>query len=391
MFGRKKKKAPQTDEALLSDALGDLLKDQQVKEKRKRRRQWLRWPEWLDRRVAIGLAVVLIVIIADAVRRENEEFYAVVTQAVGTVTVTTRDLPQARAPQLNEKLPDYSTIKTGPASWAELSFPDGSKVVLDAQADLRIKLLEYHRGGKWRSRSFLLNSGRLIARITGNFGKESEMRVYTPACVAAARGTRFSVSADAAGAAARTVVGDGVVEVQGFTGKRMFVRGRGDCSAVAGGSPTQPAFAPAADLNAFRSRSMVQIVRTDPWYKQAELTITQTLDAPLTILGIGKCSWAVGAADFARRAGAQEALRKIHVNLEGDTNFPLWVNPATLKELGIQEQGGVDSLLKSFDGAAIESYWSDGKRFQITARGRDRHKTRYQLDASGVHRAENQD
>jgi hypothetical protein len=390
MFGRKRKKKPQTDQALLGDALSDLLHDQQVKEKRKRRRQRLRWPEWLDKRVAIGLAVVLAVIIGDAVRRENQEFYAVVTQTSGVVTISTRDLPQARAPQLNEKLPDYSNVKTGPNSWAELSFPDGSKIVLDANADLRIKLLEYHRGGKWRSRSLLLNSGRLIARIAENFGKDSELRVYTPACVAAARGTRFSVTADADGAA-RTVVGDGVVEVKGFTGTRMFVRDKGDCSAKAGGNPTQPTYAPASDLSLFRSRSMVQIVRTDPWYKQAELTITQTLDAPLTILGIGKCSWALGAADFVRRTNCQEALRKIHANLEGDPVYPLWVNPATLKELSIQEQGGVENILKSFDGAAIESFWSDGRRFQITARGRDRHKTRYQLDAAGVRKAENQD
>ncbi len=390
MFGRKKKKQPQSEQALLSDALSDLLNDQQTKEKRKRRRQWLRWPEWLDRRVAIGLGLILVVVLADAVRRENQEFYAVVTQTSGVVTVSTRDLPQERAPQLNEKLPDYSNVKTGANSWAELSFPDGSKIVLDANANLHIKLLEYHRGGKWRSRSLFLNSGRLIARITENFGKESELRVYTPACVAAARGTRFSVAADATGQA-RTVVGDGVVEVKGFTGQRMFVRGKGESSTTAGGSPSQPAYAPASDLATFRSRSMVQIVRADPWYKQAELTITQTLDAPLTILGIGKCSWAVGAADFARRAGAQESLRKIHVNLEGDMTFPLWVNPATLKELSIQEQGGVESILKSFDGAAIESFWSDGRRFRITARARDRHKTRYELDAAGVRRSQNQD
>lgn len=389
MFGKKKKKQPQSDQALLSDALSDLLHDQQVKEKRKRRMK-LRWPEWLDKRVAIGLAIVICAVIGDAVRRENQEFYAVVTQSSGTVTVSTRDVPQERAPQLNEKLPDYSNIKTGANSWAELSFPDESKIVLDANASMRIKLLEYHRGGQWRSRSIFLTSGRLLARITENFGKDSELRIYSPGCVAAARGTRFSITADAAGQA-RTVVGDGLVEVKGFTGTRMFVRDRGDCTTQAGGNPSQPAYAPPQDLTDFRSRSMVQIVRTDPWYKQAELTITQALDAPLTILGIGKCSWAVGAADFARRASAQEALRKIHVNLEGDMNFPLWVNPATLKELSIQEEGGVESILKNFDGAAIESYWSDGKRFQIVARARDRHKTRYQLDAAGVRKSDNQD
>ena len=51
----------------------------------------------------------------------------------------------------------------------------------------------------------------------------------------------------------------------------------------------------------------------------------------------------------------------------------------------------VQNVLKSFDGAAIESYWSDGKRFFITARARDKHKTRYELDQTVIRRAENQD
>lgn len=388
MFGRKKKK-PQSEQALLGDALSDLLHDQQVKEKRKRGRR-LRWPEWLDKRVAIAIGVIAIGIIGDAVRRENEEFYAVVTNMGGTVTVASRDRPRARPPALQEKLGDHTTVKTAPGSWAELTFSDGSKVVLDGGTEFRVKLLEYHRGGRWRSRSFFLNAGRIYARITDNFGKDSEMRVFTPGAVAAARGTRFSVEATPGGPV-RAVCGDGVIEVRGFTGQRMYVRGGGGCSAQAGSSPTRPEYAPAGDLAFFRNRSMVQIVRTDPWYKQAELTITQTLDAPLTILGIGKCSWAVGAADLARRTSAQEALRKIRVNLEGDTTFPLWVNPATLKELSIQEPGGVENLLKNFDGAAIESYWSDGRRFRITTRARDKHKTRYELDASTIQRSADQD
>lgn len=383
-------KKTQSDQELLSDALSDLLHDQKVKEKRRRRRMKLQWPAWLDKRVAIGLAVILLAIIGDAVRRENQEFYATITNLGGSVTVATRDHPAAQAAALQQRLEDLSTLKTAPGAWAELSFPDGSKIVLDGGTEFRVKLLEYHRGGKWRSRSFFLVAGRIYARITDNFGKGSELRVYTPACVAAARGTRFSVSAESAGPA-RTVCGEGTVEVSGFNGDRMFVRDGGDTNAAPGGSPSRPSYAPAGDLQPFTTAAMTQIVRTDPWYKQAELTVTQTLDAPLTILGIGKCSWAVGAADFARRTSALEALRKIQVNLEGDISFPLWVNPATLEQLTIQDPGGVGSILKNFDGAAIESYWSDGKRFRITARARDRHKTRYELDASGPRKSATQD
>jgi len=389
MFGKKRKKAGQSEQALLGDALSDLLHDQQAKEKRKRRRRF-QLPSWVDRRLLTGLGVILVSVIAYGVYLENQEFYAVVTNMGGAATVSTRDQPQAQPLVLKQKLEDNSTVKTGAGAWAELSFPDGSKIVLDGNTDFRVKLLEYHRGGGWRSRSVLLNSGRIFVRIAQNFGKDSDLRVYAPACVAAARGTRFSVTADPAGFA-RAVCGDGTVEVKGFNGDRMFLRGTGETSASAGASPSRPVVAPDTDLATFRQGSLNQLVPDDPWYKRTELTITQTLDAPLTILGIGKCSWAVGAADYARRTAAQEALRKIRLNLEGEATFPLWVNPATLKELGIQEVGGVENLLKSFDGAAIESYWSDGKRFLITARARDNHKTRYELDQAVIRRSQNQD
>lgn len=386
MFG-KKKKTPQTQQALLSDALSDLLHDQQVKDKRKRRRN-RGLPAWVDRRLLIGLAIIFVLIIADAVRRENQEFYATVTNFGGIVTAQPPE-GSASPVKISQRLLDRTSVLTASGSWCELSFPDGSKVALDGNTDFRVKLLEYHRGGQWRSRSFFLKSGRLFARISSNFGEGSELRVYTPGCVAAARGTRFSVTADSTGGI-RTVCGDGVVEVKGFNGDRMFVRGTGECSASPGASPTRPVVAPSPDLSALRHSSLTQIVRTDPWYKQAELALTQTFDAPLTILGIGKCSWALGAADFARCTSAQEALRKIRLNLEGDATYPLWVNPATLAELQIKEPGGVEHILKNFDGAAIESYNSDGRRFLISVRARDRHRTRYELTQSIIREAKNQ-
>jgi hypothetical protein len=334
--------------------------------------------------------VLLVVVIADAVRRENQEFYAQVTNFGGSVMSKATDKEQYQNVAALQKLVDQSTVATGPGAWAELSFPDGSKVVMDASTELKIKLLEYHRGGRWRSRSFFLNTGRIFARIGENFGHESEMRVYTPACVAAARGTKFAVTADPRSKAARTLCNEGTVEVQGFDGTRMFVNQTGDCSAVAGRPPTRPVAASATEFGGFRHPSLNDIIVPEPWYVQAEMTLTQTLDAPLTILGIGKCSWAVGAADFARRTGCQEALRKIRLNLEGDTTYPLWVNPSTLEELGIQEPGGVDNLLKNFDGGSIESYRSDGRRFFITARARDKQRTRYELDGAIIRQSETQ-
>lgn len=390
MFGKRKSKSPQSEQALLDDAVADLFKDQQRKERRKRRGR-LRWPEWLDRRVVIALALILIAVVADAVRRENQEFYAIVTNFGGQVQARLTETSAPQPAALKQKLEDGATVLTGPGAWAELSFPDGSKVVMDGGSQLKVKLLEYSRGGRWRSRSFLLQAGRIYARVSENFGSGSELRVYTPACVAAARGTRFAVSADPAQNTARTVCGDGVVEVVGFNGERMFVRQTGDCSARAGQTPTLPVVASGAELRSFGHASLNEIVRPEPWYKLAELTMTQLLNAPLTLLGVGKCSWWAGSLDAARRSACVEGLRKIQVNLEGETSYPLWVNPATLAELHIVEEGGVAHILKNFDAAAIETYRSNGQRYQITVRARDRAKTRYELIATVIRKAANQD
>jgi hypothetical protein len=67
------------------------------------------------------------------------------------------------------------------------------------------------------------------------------------------------------------------------------------------------------------------------------------------------------------------------------------VNPATLAELNIKEPGGVYNILKNFDGAALETFWSDGQRFYVTARARDKMRTRYEVDAVGIRESANQE
>lgn len=390
MFGKKKSKPSQSEAALMNDALSDLLHDQERKEKQRRRRGRLGLPSWVDRRILIALLVIFVGILADAVRRENQEFYATVTNLGGQVSARLEPGGAIQTVSENFKLADRSTIATGPGAWAELSFPDGSKVVMDGGSTMQIKLLEYQRGGRWRSRSFYLYSGRIFARIGENFGKKSQLQVFTPACVAAARGTRFSVAADGTAKAARTVVGDGLVEVRGFNGGRMNLNPNNSSETRAGSSPGVASLALAAEMTSFGHASLNEEIEPVPWYQELEMVLTQTLDGPLTILGIGKCSWAVGAADFARRTACQESLRKIRANLEGETSYPLWVDPATLAELNIKETGGVDMLLKSFDGSSIETYWSNGQRFIITARARDKARTRYELDQAVIRRSPNQ-
>jgi hypothetical protein len=261
---------------------------------------------------------------------------------------------------------------------------------VDRDTTLKIKRLEYNRAGAWRSRSFYVMAGRIFARVGEHFGQDSKMNVYTPACVAAVRGTRFSVTVDAERQQTRTVCGDGRVQVTGFNGAATYVGTTGDARCQAGAGPSRPVVAPMADLRSFQHASLNEIIRPEPWHTLLGLTVTQLLDAPLSILGVGKCSWFIGSIDAARRARTQSALRLIQANLEGDTSYPLWIDPATLAQLKIVDPGAVPRILNSFDGAALESYWSNGRTYLITARSRDRKRTRYELTVSVIREAADQ-
>ena len=63
---------------------------------------------------------------------------------------------------------------------------------------------------------------------------------------------------------------------------------------------------------------------------------------------------------------------------------------ATLEELGIVEPGAAKRILRTLDGAALESYWSDGRQYRITVRARDKKRTRYEMDIAGIRESQNQ-
>ena len=119
------------------------------------------------------------------------------------------------------------------------------------------------------------------------------------------------------------------------------------------------------------------------------MTVTQLLDAPLTILGIGKCSWGVGSADFARRAATLTGLRYLHQHLEGYTSYPEYVNPATLAEVGLSGEPA-RRILSVFHGDALELYRPLGgaRGFIIFVRSRDKGRTPYKLTSYGPQRAQ---
>lgn len=389
-WGKKKPSKPTSEEEMFQDALGDLAVDLDKKDRRRKKRQrGSRLPAWLDRRLLIGLAVIVVIIIADGVRRENQEFKATLTSFSGQVTVQPDERAAAAHATPNHVLEDRAIVSTGPASYAVIEFPDGSTMTLDQETQLVVRLMEYSRGGRWRSRSFYLAVGRMWARVGPNFGEKSEMKVYTPSAVAAVRGTQYAVSYDSRARSTGIMCNDGYVTAEGFRGAGTWVGQGGQTVVPYGAPPETPDWMAPEARQTFAQTDLNKPIPPELWVKTFTLTVTQTLDAPLSILGIGKCSWAVGSADFARRTAALEQLRRIMALIEGYPRYPEFINPATLEGLDIPYDEA-RRILKAFHGDALLRYepGDGGRTYRIIAEARDKRRTRYLLTPTGIQRVE---
>jgi len=378
----RKPKQPQTDDEILAEAFADVAKQQTKRTVRKRRAAL--WRKYADPRILTVLAIIFVVVIADGVRRENQEFYATVAEATGTGMARLSEGADVQALEAGLRLEDGGEVQTGGNCRARLNFPDGSVITLAPSSHLKVELLEYSRGGMWRARSFTLGFGHMWARVSPKFGGESRCRIHTPSSVAAVRGTRFYVAHDPSANATRISCNDGLVRVDGFRGRPTAVAGGAATSVGYGSPPERQQPLDPQTRGTFAQPALGEEIAPDSWLKSTELKLTAALDLPLSILGIGKSAWAVGAADFARRTNAMEALRLIHTAISGYPTYPEFVDPFTLRELDFRPEDAL-RILKNFDGRSIVKYEPSGtNNFVIYARARDRARSPFRLTSYGV-------
>lgn len=381
LFGKKKKQAPQTDEEILQEAFAGVKGQQKTRATRKRRS--VLWAKYADKRILWVLGLLLVVVIADAVRRENMEFYAVVSQVTGAARVRLAANGQVEAIEEGQRLEDGGEVSTGPQSWVALSFPDGSVITLAPNTRFQVHLLEYNRGGMWRGRSFTLLAGQMWASVSKKFGADSRCKIHTPSSVAAVRGTKFYVMYDPNNKLTQVACNEGAVRVDGFRGRPSAVVEGSTTTVAYGKRPEQRMAMAPGTRDTFAQRPLNQPVEPDGWLKTAELKLTCALDPLLTVLGIGKAGWAVGATESARRTAAMEALRRIHTSIEGYPDYPEFVDPYTLAELAFRPEDAL-RVLQNFDGCCIEKYDRLSNGFVMYARARDKARTPYKLTNYGV-------
>jgi hypothetical protein len=391
MWLRRQQRKPLTEEQLWAQTLAEVAEQQQRKARFLRRFYRRALPEWLDRRILFGLLAILLVIIFDGVRRENQEFVAKLTELTGgPVYVRDREDSEPRAVYGHASFTDGNILSTGSNTYATLTFPDGSVVTLAPNTTFEVRVLEYSRGGRWRARSFRLLGGQVWAKVSKYFGPGSDLRVYTPAAVAAVRGTQFSVAYDPDRQQAAVVCNDGLVALAGWRGGVKAVAPGYRASCAYGFEPAPPQTAEKEEFTGFGLAALQRPDVPEHWLKRAELWVTYVLDLPLSVLGIGRCSWGVGAADYARRAAAMEALRLIHIHLEGFTEYPPFVDPVTLRELGLPAKYA-QRIASALYGGAIERYYALPHGFVLYGRARDKRRTLYKLTPYGVEKATPED
>lgn len=379
----RKKPRPRTDAEVLQEAFDEVSAHQKRRGRRKRRS--LLWRRYAEPRLLAVPAVVLIALIANGVRHENREFYATVIELTGAGTIVLAKGEAQAALVLEQRIADGGSITTGADCYVALGFPDGSVVTLGPSTQFVVELIEYNRGGRWRGRAFSLYAGQMWARISPKFGSESSCRVHTPSSVAAVRGTRFCMFYDPNHRETTVCCNDGLVSVEGFVGGSRSLAGGGATEVRYAAEPGRTEPMDNAMRVDFGAPTLTQAIEPDPWLKRIAMQLTSILDLPLSVLGIGKSSWAVGAANYARTNAALENMRKLHTAIEGYPSYPEVVDPFTLAELEFTPEEA-DAILRNFDGRSLVRYRRTAHGFVMYARARDRERTPFMLTPYGVER-----
>lgn len=131
------------------------------------------------------------------------------------------------------------TLLTGSDGAASLEFRDGSRVLLQADSELRMDTLSAYGPTRFADTRIHLQQGRVESQIKSRTGAGPRYEISTPAAASAVRGTRYRIGMDPAAATARTEVLEGTVAFEGHRTTRTVKRGFGTLAEI-GQAPLPP-------------------------------------------------------------------------------------------------------------------------------------------------------
>lgn len=157
-----------------------------------------------------------------------------------------------RALQAGEQLRAGALLSTAADSSATLRFADGSLLVLQPGARLVLDTVSVYAGGGMADTRLRLQQGRVEIGANPRRMPGSRLQVITPSAVAAVRGTRFRVAADADATREETL--EGAVGLAAAGQQVMVADGQGSLAQT--GQPPRPpvALLAAPDLAALPAR-----------------------------------------------------------------------------------------------------------------------------------------
>lgn len=174
---------------------------------------------------------------------------------VVAVSGSVRVVPSGAAERVldtGELLGAGTRLEVAADSSATLRFADGSVLVVQPGTRLTLDTVSVYAGGGMADTRLRLQQGRVDVGANPARTRGNRLQVITPSAVAAVRGTRFRVGADAAATRQETLEGEVALDA---AGQQVAVRAGQGSVAEAGKPPSAPvALSPAPDLAALPAR-----------------------------------------------------------------------------------------------------------------------------------------
>lgn len=175
---------------------------------------------------------------------------ATIIELTGEATIIERNTEHERVAVKGKILWDNDIIRTAADSNATLQFVDGSKILIQADSEMKMERLMSYGATGMADTKVRLESGRSHNNVIPHSGPGSRFEISTPSAIAAVRGTEYRISAEKSGES-RAEVLTGAVGVDSSGESRDVPEGFGTIT-YPDKEPLDPVkLLPAPDLSGF--------------------------------------------------------------------------------------------------------------------------------------------
>ncbi|HIE50665.1 MAG TPA: hypothetical protein EYP85_02810 [Armatimonadetes bacterium] len=270
-------------------------------------------------------------------------------------------------------------VRTDDQSAALLKLADGARVRLGEDSLLLVRQLAFDPQTGRRPRTLELERGRLLARVRPR--TDSPFEVVVRGTAVRVKGTLFGVLAEENKDTLIQTL-EGVVEAVS-SGQAETVAAGQQVAVPLGQPPLDPETLPAEEQDKLTQLAkslegnLLDLLRDAVSLAEEHtvLPLANKIASLADSLRAGKEATEkvlTGATDLAQ---ATTAMRAICMALEGSPEYPRTLTLDTLEELGF-DSAGANKILSCFEGNRLESYRSDGRHYEFTARAKDPDHTR---------------